>query len=117
MGEVILLPLDVLKIKMQTGNMTVISMRGVKIADLYKGILLLHMRVIWLPSILVILSILCMCLCVFMPLGGVWTALRNGPGSFALFGTSALVSYEGFGLEDAKQASFIQTSVASCAGK
>ena len=52
-----------------------------------------------------------------MPPGGVWTALRNGPGSFALFGTSALVSYECFGLADAKQASFIQTSVASCAGK
>ncbi|KAI9730937.1 MAG: Mitochondrial GTP/GDP carrier protein 1 [Claussenomyces sp. TS43310] len=88
-GEIILLPLDVLKIKRQT-NPEAFRGRGVvKIVrdegfGLYRG---------WQ-----------------------WTAARNAPGSFALFGGSAFTKGYFFGLSDYNKASWFQNFVASIAG-
>ncbi|PHH79610.1 hypothetical protein CDD82_2287 [Ophiocordyceps australis] len=88
-GEVILLPLDVLKIKRQT-NPEAFRGRGILkiIADegfgLYRG---------W-----------------------GWTAARNAPGSFALFGGSAFAKEFLFHLQDYNQATWMQNFVASIAG-
>jgi hypothetical protein len=88
-GEVLLLPFDVMKIKAQTNPA---SLKG-------QGILeLLRSNGLGLWS------------------GAGWTALRNAPGSFALFGASSLVYDFVFGLEDKRKANFIQTSTASLAG-
>jgi len=83
-GEVILLPLDVLKIKMQTNPNMKISLLNMKIKELYKG--------------------------------GGWTMARNGPGSFALFGTSAFITHSLLGVRNAKEQTFLQTTIASCGG-
>jgi len=48
--------------------------------------------------------------------GAGWTAVRNAPGSFALFGGSAFVKDAVFGLGDYNEATFFQTSVASLVG-
>ncbi|EJT72040.1 hypothetical protein GGTG_11288 [Gaeumannomyces tritici R3-111a-1] len=88
-GEIVLLPLDVLKIKRQT-NPEAFRGRGViKIVQdegfgLYRG---------W-----------------------GWTAARNAPGSFALFGGSAFAKEFLFKLEDYNKASWFQNFVASIAG-
>ncbi|EHK15901.1 uncharacterized protein TRIVIDRAFT_74961 [Trichoderma virens Gv29-8] len=88
-GEIVLLPLDVLKIKRQT-NPEAFRGRGVLkiVADegfgLYRG---------W-----------------------GWTAARNAPGSFALFGGSAFAKEYLFHLEDYNKASWFQNFVASIAG-
>jgi hypothetical protein len=88
-GEVALLPLDVLKIKAQT-NPEVLNGRGfidlikTERGALYKG---------WQ-----------------------WTMARNAPGSFALFGGSSLVYYQILRLEDQSQATFAQTTMASIGG-
>jgi hypothetical protein len=88
-GEIVLLPLDVLKIKRQT-NPESFRGRGVMriVADegfgLYRG---------W-----------------------GWTAARNAPGSFALFGGSAAAKQYLYKLEDYNSASWGQNFVASIAG-
>ncbi|KAJ0288284.1 hypothetical protein Brms1b_002036 [Colletotrichum noveboracense] len=88
-GEIVLLPLDVLKIKRQT-NPEAFRGRGVLkiVADegfgLYRG---------W-----------------------GWTAARNAPGSFALFGGSAFTKEYMFGLSDYNKASWFQNFIASIAG-
>lgn len=88
-GEVVLLPLDVLKIKRQT-NPEAFRGRGVMriVADegfgLYRG---------W-----------------------GWTAARNAPGSFALFGGSAAAKEYLYKLSDYNTASWSQNFVASIAG-
>jgi hypothetical protein len=88
-GEIVLLPLDVLKIKRQT-NPEAFRGRGVlKIVKdegfgLYRG---------W-----------------------GWTAARNAPGSFALFGGSAFAKEFLFGLQDYNKASWYQNFIASIAG-
>jgi len=88
-GEIVLLPLDVLKIKRQT-NPAAFRGRGIFkiIADegfgLYRG---------W-----------------------GWTAARNAPGSFALFGGSAFTKEYLFALNDYNQATWFQNFVASIAG-
>lgn len=88
-GEIVLLPLDVLKIKRQT-NPEAFKGRGVFriVADegfsLYRG---------W-----------------------GWTAARNAPGSFALFGGSAFAKEYIFHLQDYNKASWFQNFVASIAG-
>ncbi|KAK0651500.1 mitochondrial carrier domain-containing protein [Cercophora newfieldiana] len=88
-GEIVLLPLDVLKIKRQT-NPEAFRGRGVlKIVKdegfgLYRG---------W-----------------------GWTAARNAPGSFALFGGSAFAKEFLFGLQDYNKATWFQNFVASIAG-
>jgi len=88
-GEIVLLPLDVLKIKRQT-NPEAFRGRGlVKIVSdegfgLYRG---------W-----------------------GWTAARNAPGSFALFGGSAVAKEFLFKLGDYNSASWSQNFVASIAG-
>ncbi|KAF7722225.1 hypothetical protein EC973_003545 [Apophysomyces ossiformis] len=83
-GEVILLPLDVLKIKRQT-NPDAFRGRGFLTIVREEG------------------------------MAG-WTALRNAPGSFALFGGSALVKEYVFSLRDYNQATFFQNFCASVAG-
>ncbi|KAI2626830.1 putative YHM1 [Xylaria nigripes] len=88
-GEIVLLPLDVLKIKRQTnpdafrgrGIMKIIRDEGF---GLYRG---------W-----------------------EWTAARNAPGSFALFGGSAFTKEYVFGLSDYNKATWFQNFVASIAG-
>ncbi|KAI9670138.1 MAG: hypothetical protein M1817_004475 [Caeruleum heppii] len=88
-GEIVLLPLDVLKIKRQT-NPEAFRGRGVMriVADegfgLYRG---------W-----------------------GWTAARNAPGSFALFGGSAFAKEYLYKLSDYNTASWSQNFVASVAG-
>ena len=88
-GEIILLPLDVLKIKAQTnpetlkgrGLVQLISDEG---RNLYKG--------------------------------GAWTAARNAPGSFALFGGSAACKEFVFKLDNYNDATIFQDAVASVVG-
>ncbi|CAJ0898836.1 2501_t:CDS:2, partial [Entrophospora sp. SA101] len=48
--------------------------------------------------------------------GGLWTAARNAPGSFALFGGSAFVKEYLFGLKDYSKATFFQNFCASIGG-
>ncbi|KAG9622105.1 hypothetical protein KCU64_g20959, partial [Aureobasidium melanogenum] len=88
-GEIVILPLDVLKIKRQT-NPEAFRGRGLFriIADegfgLYRG---------W-----------------------GWTAARNAPGSFALFGGSAAAKEYFFKLTDYNSATWFQNFIASIAG-
>jgi len=88
-GEVVLLPLDVLKIKRQTnpealaGRTTWQVLRSEGL-NLYRG--------------------------------AGWTAARNAPGSFALFGGSALAKEYVFGLKNYGDATFMQNLVCSTAG-
>lgn len=89
-GEVLLLPLDVLKIKSQT-NPEVLRGRGLlrllreeKLTSLYRG---------W-----------------------IWTAARNGPGSFCLFGGNAFVKSRVFSLDQFEEATLWQHFVASAVG-
>ncbi|ORY20509.1 mitochondrial carrier domain-containing protein [Naematelia encephala] len=89
-GEVVLLPLDVLKIKMQT-NPGALAGRGFfklltdeGIGSLYRG---------W-----------------------GWTMARNAPGSFALFGGSAATKEYLFRIEDYASATWGQNFVASIGG-
>jgi len=88
-GEIVLLPLDVLKIKRQTNPEAFRSRGFLKIVSdegfaLYRG---------W-----------------------GWTAARNAPGSFALFGGSAFTKEYLFGLEDFNKATWTQNFVASIGG-
>lgn len=89
-GEVALLPLDVLKIKSQNnpealkGRGLLTILREERLSGLYRG--------------------------------AGWTAARNAPGSFALFGASAFVKERVFGLKNFNDASFSQNFVASAAG-
>ncbi|KAI7904392.1 mitochondrial carrier domain-containing protein [Cokeromyces recurvatus] len=88
-GEIALLPLDVLKIKRQTnpdafrgrGFLKIVKDEGM---GLYRG--------------------------------AGWTAARNAPGSFALFGGSAFVKEYLFSLSDYSQATFFQNFCASIGG-
>merc|ERR1711997_565947 len=88
-GEVVLLPLDVLKIKSQT-NPEVLKGRGVidlvvkENFKLYRGI--------------------------------GWTMARNCPGSFALFGANSLVYTRAFGVSGPKDAKGYQIFFGSMAG-
>ncbi|KAI9009642.1 mitochondrial carrier domain-containing protein [Gaertneriomyces semiglobifer] len=88
-GEIVLLPLDALKIKMQTNAKAFAGQSVFQIVrsegwGLYRG--------------------------------ATWTAARNAPGSFALFGGSALAKEHLFKLEDYGKATFSQNFVASIAG-
>jgi len=89
-GEVVLLPVDVLKIKRQTnpeafaGRSTLSIIRTFGIRSLYRG--------------------------------AGWTACRNAPGSLALFGGSALTKEYLFGLKNYNDATFLQNTVASTVG-
>lgn len=88
-GEIILLPLDVLKIKRQTNPESFRGRSFIRVlADegvgLYRG---------W-----------------------GWTAARNAPGSFALFGGSAFAKEYIFGLKDYSSATWTQNFVASIFG-
>ncbi|CAG8459885.1 mitochondrial carrier domain-containing protein [Gigaspora rosea] len=88
-GEVALLPLDVLKIKRQTNPE---SIKGRNIFQIF-----------WEERHR-------------LYRGGLWTAARNAPGSFALFGGSAFVKEYMFSLKDFSQATFFQNFCASIGG-
>ncbi|KAJ2763932.1 high copy suppressor of abf2 [Coemansia nantahalensis] len=88
-GEVALLPLDVLKIKRQT-NPEAFRGRGLFRIVADEGLALYR--------------------------GWGWTMVRNAPGSFALFGGSAFVKEYVFGLPDYNGASFVQNFFASIGG-
>jgi hypothetical protein len=88
-GEIILLPLDVLKIKRQT-NPEAFRNRGFFRIVADEGMGLYR--------------------------GAGWTAARNAPGSFALFGGSAWAKESLFKLEDYNKATWGQNFVASVAG-
>ncbi len=89
-GEIVLLPLDVLKIKSQN-NPAALRGRGLfeilrteRISGLYRG--------------------------------AGWTAARNAPGSFALFGANAFVKGRVYGLDNFNDATLGQNFVASLVG-
>ncbi|KAL8952648.1 MAG: hypothetical protein Q9222_001454 [Ikaeria aurantiellina] len=88
-GEIILLPLDVLKIKRQT-NPEAFRGRGVFRIVADEGLGLYR--------------------------GAGWTAARNAPGSFALFGGSAFAKEYLYKLTDYNTATWAQNFVASIAG-
>lgn len=88
-GEIALLPLDVLKIKSQT-NPETLKGRGIFALIREEGFGLYR--------------------------GAMWTAARNAPGSFALFGGAAAVKEYGFGLKDYNQATFFQNFCSSIGG-
>ncbi|OBT90950.1 hypothetical protein VE02_00174 [Pseudogymnoascus sp. 03VT05] len=88
-GEIVLLPLDVLKIKRQT-NPEAFRGRGIVRIIKDEGFGLYR--------------------------GWGWTAARNAPGSFALFGGSAFTKGYLYGLEDYNKATWFQNFVASIAG-
>ena len=88
-GEIVLLPLDVLKIKRQT-NPEAFRNRGFFRIVADEGMGLYR--------------------------GAGWTAARNAPGSFALFGGSAWAKQSLFHLEDYNKATWAQNFVASVAG-
>ncbi|KAM5536733.1 hypothetical protein V8D89_009660 [Ganoderma adspersum] len=88
-GEVVLLPLDALKIKRQV-NPEAFRGRGVIRIFLEEGTTLYR--------------------------GWGWTVARNAPGSFALFGASAVTKEYLFGIEDYHKATWGQNFVASIAG-
>lgn len=88
-GEIVLLPFDVLKIKRQT-NPEAFRSRGFLRIVADEGLSLYR--------------------------GWGWTAARNAPGSFALFGGSAFTKEYLFGLEDFSRATWVQNFVASIGG-
>lgn len=88
-GEIFLLPLDVLKIKAQT-NPEAFKGRGVLKVFTDEGMNLYR--------------------------GAGWTAARNAPGSFALFGGSAFMKDYVFGLRDHRDATFLQETAGSVVG-
>ncbi|OZJ04139.1 putative mitochondrial carrier [Bifiguratus adelaidae] len=88
-GEIFLLPLDVLKIKRQT-NPDAFKGRGFLRIVREEGMGLYR--------------------------GAGWTAARNAPGSFALFGGSAFVKQVVFRLDDYNKATFFQNFCASIGG-
>jgi len=88
-GEVVLLPLDALKIKRQV-NPEAFRGRGVLRIFAEEGTTLYR--------------------------GWGWTVARNAPGSFALFGASAFTKDVVLGVEDYSKATWSQNFVASIAG-
>jgi hypothetical protein len=88
-GEVVLLPLDVLKIKRQV-NPEAFRGRGVLRIVMEEGTTLYR--------------------------GWGWTMARNAPGSFALFGASAATKEYVLGVSDYASATWTQNFVASIAG-
>lgn len=87
-GEVVLLPLDALKVKAQTNPE---QLRGRGVVDIFRteGFGLYR--------------------------GIGWTIARNAPGSFALFGGNAAAK-AAMGLTETQEATWLQDSIASCAG-
>lgn len=89
-GEALLLPLDVMKIRAQTNPAAITEMRQQKFFSL--------------PMLRSLYA------------GWQWTAARNAPGSFALFGSAALTYNYLFNLQDAHSATFFQSMIASVFG-
>ena len=86
-GEVVLLPLDILKIKSQTNpehfkNRSMLSiLRSYSMRNLYKGT--------------------------------GWTIARNVPGSFALFGTNSIIKNGIMDIQPGQKSTLMQTSISS----
>ena len=97
-GEIVLLPLDVLKIKMQTNPEAV---QGRNLLQLIRQEGMGLYRYFFNDSSFS---------------GASWTAARNMPGSFALFGGSAVTKEWMFGLKDYSNANFFQNFCAYIAG-
>ncbi|QLQ81936.1 hypothetical protein HG537_0G01900 [Torulaspora globosa] len=89
-GEIVLLPLDVLKIKRQTNPE---SFRGRGFVRILKDEGLFNLYRGW-----------------------GWTAARNAPGSFALFGGNAFAKEYILGLKDYSQATWTQNFISSIVG-
>jgi len=89
LGEIVLLPLDVLKIKAQV-NPAVLQGRGIMEIFRTEGMALYR--------------------------GWNWTAARNMPGSFALFGANSFMYTRVFGTGGSKDSTFLQIVLASVAG-
>lgn len=87
-GEVALLPLDALKIKAQTAPE---QLHGRGVVDIFRTEGLSLYR------------------------GAGWTAARNAPGSFALFGGNAAAK-SFMGISESQQATWTQDAIASCLG-
>lgn len=87
-GEVALLPLDALKVKAQTAPE---QLKGRGVIDIFRNDGMSLYR------------------------GAGWTAARNAPGSFALFGGNALAK-SFMGISESQQATWTQDSIASCCG-
>jgi len=87
-GEIVLLPLDALKIKAQTAPD---QLKGRGVVDIFvkEGASLYR--------------------------GAGWTAARNAPGSFALFGGNAAAK-SFMGIDEGQQATWAQDAIASCSG-
>ncbi|KAI9187556.1 high copy suppressor of abf2 [Blastocladiella emersonii ATCC 22665] len=88
-GEIVLLPLDVLKIKSQTNPE---SLKGRGLVDLFVK----NGRELYR--------------------GAGWTAARNAPGSFALFGGNQLAKTYICDLKDDEKPTFLQLSISSMVG-
>lgn len=104
-GEVAILPLDALKVRGQLG---VKPMRWTLTPDLRtfptSVKFMMWRRDIFTPNLKILYR------------GAGWTAARNAPGSFCLFGTDAFVKEYFFGLKKYSDATFSQEVVGSVAG-
>ena len=101
-GEVLLLPLDALKVRMQTNVGGTVSL-----LNLFKSIYLpLDTLKVGVEGEITLSTLF---------KGAKWTAARNVPGSFALFSGAAAVK-EAFGLKNYNDATLLQETVASTAG-
>lgn len=110
-GEILLLPLDVLKIKAQT-NPEAFRGRGVIKVFADEGMnLYRYFSLVSTQNIQVITQVI-----FFNRSGAGWTAARNAPGSFALFGGSAFMKDFVFGLKDHRDATFLQETAGSIVG-
>jgi hypothetical protein len=89
-GEVMLLPFDVLKIKSQT-NPEALRGRGFFSIVRQEGLVKLYA-------------------------GAGWTAMRNAPGSLALFGASAFTLSHVLGVHDRKKATVVDNFISSAVG-
>ena len=88
-GEVSLMPLDVLKVKGQTNPNAI---KGHSLLQMIRK----HRFALYQ--------------------GGFWTALRNAPGSFAMFGGAAFAKQQLYGLENLDDATISQNLTASVFG-
>jgi hypothetical protein len=109
-GEIFLLPLDVLKIKAQT-NPESFRGRGVVKVITDEGLNLYRYALLFLFDVTNELLVMSDTI-----RGASWTAARNAPGSFALFGGSAFMKDYVFKLERYSDATFFQDSIASVVG-
>ena len=121
-GEIALLPLDVLKIKAQTNPDAFKSLGHAKSVPVELAGTPIQVgaqsaaNTLNAPSKPSMLAIARSMSLSDLYRGAAFTAARNAPGSFALFGASQAVHQNLFHLEDSRKATFYQNFVASIAG-